>query len=169
MRRLAALGGELRLGTPARRIVLARTAALAVARRRRRAGRRARGGRRDRRRLVPADAVVAAVDAEAVHRDLLGRPLRARERSVSGLALMLGLRGRTPGLAHHAITFPADYDAEFDDVFVHRRPVRDPAVYVSAPSATDPAEAPPARSTGSCSSTRPRSATAPTGRRRPSG
>ena len=56
---------------------------------------------------------------------------------------MLGLRGRTPGLAHHAITFPADYDAEFDDVFVHRRPVRDPAIYVSAPSATDPAEAPP--------------------------
>ena len=42
---------------------------------------------------------------------------RGRERSLSGFALMLGLRGRTPGLAHHAITFPADYDAEFDDVF----------------------------------------------------
>ncbi len=62
---------------------------------------------------------------------------------MSGLALMLGLRGRTPDLAHHAITFPADYDAEFDDVFVHRRPVRDPALYVSAPAATDPSEAPP--------------------------
>jgi phytoene dehydrogenase-like protein len=55
---------------------------------------------------------------------------------------MLGLRGRTPGLAHHSIAFPADYDAEFDDVFRHRRPVRDPTVYVSAPCATDPADAP---------------------------
>ena len=53
---------------------------------------------------------------------------------------MLGLRGRTEGLAHHAVTFPADYDAEFDDLFRRRRPVRDPAVYVSAPSATDPDE-----------------------------
>ena len=66
-----------------------------------------------------------------------------RERSLSGLALMLGLRGRTPDLAHHTIIFPADYDAEFDDLFRHRRPVRDPAVYVSASCATDPAEAPP--------------------------
>jgi phytoene dehydrogenase-like protein len=55
---------------------------------------------------------------------------------------MLGLRGRTPGLVHHAITFPAGYDAEFDDVFVHRRPVRDPTVYVSASCATDPGETP---------------------------
>ena len=167
VRRLAALGGELRLSTPARRIVLdrdepkspVRPVDARVAAARRAAARIvARGGGGlgpllDGPRhvvgvetdagLVAADAVVAAVDAEAVHRDLLGRPLRPRERSVSGLALMLGLRGRTPGLAHHAITFPADYDAEFDDVFVHRRPVRDPAIYVSAPSATDPAEAPP--------------------------
>jgi phytoene dehydrogenase-like protein len=55
---------------------------------------------------------------------------------------MLGLRGREPDRAHHAITFPAHYDAEFDDVFVHRRPVRDPTVYVSAPVATDSGEAP---------------------------
>jgi len=53
------------------------------------------------------------------------------------------LRGRTPGLAHHEIRFPADPDAEFDDVFAHRRPVRDPTIYVSAPGVTDaePAEA----------------------------
>ena len=186
VRRLEALGGELRLSTPARRIVLVadesgsavaraagaaaalagRSVAAAVHAAERAAGRgggHARGiagraaalnagwaGRASRvagvetdAGLVPADAVVAAVDAEAVHRDLLGRPRPARERSVSGLALMLGLRGRTPDLAHHAITFPADYDAEFDDVFVHRRPVRDPALYVSAPAATDPNEAPP--------------------------
>jgi len=125
-RRLAERGGALRLGARAERIVVAGGRATGVA---------LAGGE-----SVAADAVVAAVDAETVHRQLLGRPLRVRERSVSGLALMLGLRGRTADLAHHAVTFPADYDAEFDDLFRRRRPARDPAVYVSAPSATDPSE-----------------------------
>ena len=63
--------------------------------------------------------VVADVDEATVRHRLLGDPRRRRrgERSLSGLALMLGLRGRTPDLAHHEIRFPADYDAEFDDVF----------------------------------------------------
>ena len=91
---------------------------------------------------VAADAVVWAGDALVLDR-LLGRPTQPEpERSLSGFALMLGLRGRTAGLVHHTITFPADYDAEFDDVFVHRRLVRDPTVYVSASCATDAAEAP---------------------------
>ena len=67
---------------------------------------------------------------------------RDRARSLSGYVLLLGLRGRTPGLAHHTIIFPRDYDAEFDDVFTHRRPVRDPTLYVSTSSLTDPAQAP---------------------------
>jgi phytoene dehydrogenase-like protein len=53
--------------------------------------------------------------------------------SLSGFALMLGVEGRAIG--HHTIRFPADYGAEFDDVFVHRRPVRDPTLYISAPDA----------------------------------
>ena len=129
VRRLEALGGELELDTPVRRILRDRTGRAA-------AGVETGAG------AQAADAVVAAIDAERVVGALLGRPVRARERSLSGLALMLGLRGTTPGLVHHTIVFPADYDAEFDDLFVHRRPVRDPAVYVSASCATDPAEAP---------------------------
>jgi phytoene dehydrogenase-like protein len=66
----------------------------------------------------------------------------AERRSLSGYALMLGLRGRTPDGAHHTIHFPADYDAEFDDVFVRRRLVRDPTTYVAAPTVTDPSDAP---------------------------
>jgi phytoene dehydrogenase-like protein len=60
--------------------------------------------------------------------------------------LLLALRGRTPGLAHHTVLFPDDYDAEFDAVFGvgrHRgapQPVADPTVYVSAPD--DPATRP---------------------------
>jgi phytoene desaturase len=129
VRRLDLLGGELRLGTPVRRIL------------RDPAGRAAAGVETDAG-AEAADAVVGAVDAEVVVSRLLGRPARLRERSLSGLAVMLGLRGATPGLVHHTIAFPADYDAEFDDLFVLRRPVRDPAVYVSATCATDPAEAP---------------------------
>ena len=67
---------------------------------------------------VEADAVVWSGDALVLDR-LLGRPTQPEpERSLSGLALMLGLRGHSSDLVHHTITFPADYDAEFDDVFV---------------------------------------------------
>ncbi|HYJ74444.1 MAG TPA: phytoene desaturase family protein, partial [Kineosporiaceae bacterium] len=101
---------------------------------------------------LPADVVVANVDAARVYRDLLPasaaasalRALRRAEPSLSGFVLLLALRGRTPGLAHHTVLFPADYDDEFDSVFgtgPHRRggprPVPDPTVYVSAPD--DPA------------------------------
>ena len=127
VRRLEALGGELRLGTGVERILVQ--------------GGRARGvvaaGA-----TVGADAVVAAVDEALVRRRLLpAAPVRRGpepERSLSGLALLLGLRGRTSETVHHRIRFPADTDAEFDDVFVHRRPVRDPTVYVCVPGVSDP-------------------------------
>ena len=102
--------------------------------------------------VLPADVVVSGVDAAALYTDLLPpdrrtRPVRRRlgaaTPSLSGFVLLLALRGRTPGLAHHTVLFPDDYDAEFDAVFGegrHRgtpRPVADPTVYVSAPD--DPA------------------------------
>jgi phytoene dehydrogenase-like protein len=89
--------------------------------------------------LVPADWIVWNGDA-----DVLEPPARRRERSLSGYVLMLGVEGRTPGLGHHTIVFPRSYDAEFDDVFGARRPVRDPTLYVSVSSVTDPGEAPDA-------------------------
>ncbi|MDA0165694.1 phytoene desaturase family protein [Solirubrobacter ginsenosidimutans] len=128
-RRLAAVGGELRLGTHVERI--------AVRDGRVRAVHTSAGS-------VPADAVITDVDRAVVRGSLLALPAaRSTARSVSGLALLLGLRGATPGVTHHAIRFPADPDAELDDLFVHRRPVRDPTIYVCAPGVTDPGDAPP--------------------------
>jgi phytoene desaturase len=82
---------------------------------------------------VEADAVVANADALSVYEDLLPTPRRAHRllaRSLAGFVLLLALRGATPGLAHHTVWFPADYDAEFDATFSGRT-VDDPAVYVS--------------------------------------
>jgi phytoene desaturase len=103
-------------------------------------------------RVATADVVVSGADAGALYRELLPldrgtagvrRNLARVMPSLSGVVLLLALRGRTPGLAHHSVLFPDDYDAEFDAVFgvgAHRGrpvPVPDPTVYVSAPD--DPA------------------------------
>jgi phytoene desaturase len=94
---------------------------------------------------LPADVVVANADANQLYASLVPRPRLAsrlrREASLSGLVLLLGVRGRTPGLAHHNVLFPADYDAEFDAVFGPRAaPVADPTIYLSVPD--DPAVRP---------------------------
>jgi phytoene desaturase len=96
---------------------------------------------------LPADVVVSDIDARSLYTDLVApqagsgalRSLTRATPSLSGFVLLLALRGRTPGLAHHTVLFPADSDDEFDSVFgsgAHRgrpRPVPDPAVYVAAP------------------------------------
>lgn len=90
--------------------------------------------------MVDADIVVANVDATHLYADMIedprgAKPLRQARKatpSLSGFVLLLAVRGRTPGLRHHNVWFPADYDAEFDAVF-GGRPVADPAIYVCSP------------------------------------
>jgi phytoene desaturase len=98
--------------------------------------------------VEPADVVVADVDALSVYRDLLPAPRRLRglaDRSLAGFVMLLGVRGRTPQLAHHTVFFPWDYDGEFDAVFgtSQRRavPASHPTVFVTR--AEDPAVHPP--------------------------
>lgn len=102
---------------------------------------------------LPADVVVANADATALYDRLLPRDAPVRRAraalsratpSSSGFVLLLALRGRTPDAAHHTVLFPADYDAEFDGLFTHPRPLADPTVYVSSPD--DPATRPDADS-----------------------
>jgi phytoene desaturase len=98
--------------------------------------------------------VVANADAAHLYHDLLAGPpgelgrqrLSRASPSLSGFVMLLALRGRTPGLRHHTVLFPKDYDDEFDSIFGtgrHRgvcRPPWDPTVYISAPD--DPATRP---------------------------
>jgi phytoene desaturase len=131
-RRITDRGGRIRTGTEVSRIEAAGGKATGV--------RLADGGR------LPADVVVANADASHVYRDLLPSPslvrrLRRSTPSLSGFVLLLGVRGRTPGLAHHNVLFPASYDAEFDAIFGDpAAPVADPTIYVSSPA--DPAVRP---------------------------
>lgn len=130
------LGVAVRTGTPVTGIVAA--------------GGRVHGVRlADRTAPVPADVVVANVDALTVYRDLLPTPGRLdglADRSLAGFVLLLGVRGRTERMAHHTVFFPGDYDAEFDAVFgdaghgVPARPAPDPTVFVTV--ADDPAARP---------------------------
>jgi phytoene desaturase len=126
--RASGLGVRLRTGTAVAGI---ETAAGRVA------GVRLAGGGR-----LPADLVVANADTRHVYADLLPRPRLARRLagapSMAGFVLLLGVTGRTPGLAHHTVLFPADYDAELDAIFGARpAPVADPTIYLSVPP--DPA------------------------------
>lgn len=106
------------------------------------AGGRVSGVRLDDGQPLPADVVVANADAAHLYGDLVTDPAAAGARrgiarapmSLSGFVVLLVLRGRTPGLAHHTVLFPADYDAEFDALFGDDpRPVPDPTLYVAAP------------------------------------
>jgi phytoene desaturase len=96
---------------------------------------------------VPADVVVCGADSARLYRDLCpSRPMRRRIARIgpssSGFLVLAGVRGQTPGLAHHNVLFSADYRAEFADIFDRRRPPADPTIYVGSPAAQDPAAAP---------------------------
>lgn len=121
-------GIDLRLGTPVASIDTDGGRVTGV--------RTADGGR------LRADVVVANADADTVYGSLLHdgaaraprRSLARATPSFSGFVMLLAVRGRTPGLRHHNVWFPGDYDDEFDSVFGRRaRAVPDPTIYACAP------------------------------------
>jgi phytoene desaturase len=92
------------------------------------------------------DIVIANADAAHLYGDLLPPQLDPRPKqlspSLSGFVLLLGITGEVPGLAHHNVFFSNDYRREFTDIFDLGRPSRNPTVYVSITSKTDPSQAP---------------------------
>jgi phytoene dehydrogenase-like protein len=90
--------------------------------------------------------VVCNGDAEHLYRDLLPdhralAKVQRAARSTSGFALLIGVNGRTDGLAHHNIGFARDSRAEFT-ALERGELADDPTVYVCASSVTDPTQAP---------------------------
>lgn len=99
--------------------------------------------------VLPADVVVANADAGIVYDTLVddrrarsaARDLAKATPSLAGFVMLLAVDGRTPGLHHHNVWFPENYDDEFDSIFgASPRPVPDPAIYVCSPD--DPAMRP---------------------------
>ena len=96
---------------------------------------------------VPSDIVVSNVDVPTTdlrlvdHPDLRRRAARTR-MTPSVMTFYWGVSRTLPETAHHTIYLPRDYRATFTDLFTQRRTPRQPAFYVSVPSATDAAMAP---------------------------
>ncbi len=89
-----------------------------------------------------ANVTVSGLDVIRTHQ-LLGKVKGERlEPSLSGFVLLLGLDAETPGLAHHNISFPADYRAEFEAVR-RGKLADDPTLYISISSKTERNDAPP--------------------------
>jgi phytoene desaturase len=88
---------------------------------------------------IAADTVVFNGDASAAPGLLDGATstLPERDRSLSGVVMLLALGSRLPGLAHHAVHFSSDYPREFGDLFTHRTFPAEPTVYVNVPSRLD--------------------------------
>lgn len=100
---------------------------------------RAVGARLQSGQTLPADVVVANVDAGALRRGILGAtaaravpPQARKRRSLS--AVTWSLLTETSGfeLAHHNVFFPDDYPREFEQIFSQQRLPETPAVYVCA-------------------------------------
>ncbi len=119
-RAACALGVEFRFTAPVERVCVERGRALGVV---------SQGA------FVPASAVVLNADVAHVARDLLdGRAdhgIRApKQLSMSGYTAIY--RARRRARAPHTVLFPADYGAEFRDLFDRARPPEAPTIYACA-------------------------------------
>ena len=75
------------------------------------------------------------------------RALRRKRFSPSLFVVHFGLMGSFPEIAHHSILFSDRYGPLLKDIYDSGRLAADPSLYLHHPSATDPAMAPPGRST----------------------
>ncbi len=77
-----------------------------------------------------ADVSVMLDEPQATH-------LKPKDRSMSGLVFLLGVKRTLPELSHHQICFSADYKKEFAQIFTDRIFPDDPTIYVNCPSRND--------------------------------
>jgi phytoene desaturase len=99
-------------------------------------------------RRFECDVAVLTADLPYAYRTLLGEPghRSARMRlTPSALLIYAALERRYPELGHHEFLMPADLRETCADIFERGRFPSDPAIYLAAPSATDPQMAPPGK------------------------
>src|SRR5579875_803638 len=93
---------------------------------------------------IPCDAVVLATELAAAYR-LLGRPPRRPlplRPAPSAVVLHVGAGRRWPDRAHHTILFGGAWRRTFREVIAEGRPMSDPSLLVTRPTATDTGLAP---------------------------
>jgi len=101
--------------------------------------------------LFEVDAVFSNSDATHTYTRLLSKEVvnrRSRrhynsiEPSCSGFVLMLGTSKTFETLIHHTIFFSDDYESEFRDIFIKKRPSPKPTIYVANTSHYESGHAP---------------------------
>ncbi|MEB3368443.1 phytoene desaturase family protein [Saccharopolyspora mangrovi] len=92
----------------------------------------------------PADAVVLTPDLPVVHRLLGRRPRRRLRWSPSAVVLHAGTT-RSWASAHHTISFGEAWQDTFTEIIRDGRPMTDPSLLVTRPTASDPSLAPAGR------------------------
>ena len=94
------------------------------------------------------DIALLTADLPYAYETLLGEPHHRSNRmrhTPSALLLYVALERRYPGLQHHEFLMPSDLRATCADIFDRGIFPRDPAIYLAAPSVTDPTMAPPGK------------------------
>ncbi|MDQ2864806.1 MAG: phytoene desaturase family protein [Candidatus Eremiobacteraeota bacterium] len=92
-----------------------------------------------------SDVVVINADLPYAYGALFDEPRhrsRKMELTPSALVIYVALDRRYPDLLHHEFLMPADLRKTCADIFDAGSVPSDPAIYIAAPSATDPAMAP---------------------------
>ncbi len=102
-----------------------------------------------------AELVVAGGDVLSVNRELIpasDRPsmsnarIEGYEPSLSGFAMMAGVRRVYSGLRHHTVFYPSMYGGEFSDIFQRLTAPTDPAIYICHSGYSEAGMAPPGSS-----------------------
>jgi phytoene desaturase len=99
---------------------------------------------------IPADVVVLNPDLPVAYRELLAtapvpRRISHLRYSPSCVVLHLGSTRHYGKIAHHNLHFGRAWTHPFDDVIRHGRLMRDPSLFVTNPTRTDPSLAPSGR------------------------
>jgi phytoene desaturase len=94
--------------------------------------------------LLEADAVVLTAELATSYALAGGAPRRPLplRYAPSAVVLHLGLRETRPAAAHHTISFGTAWERTFAEIVTEGRPMTDPSLLVTRPTATDPSLAP---------------------------